>query len=113
MSKSYRDLKVLQASFKLSVDVYEFCQQMPKSEQFGIASQIQQAAVSIPSNIAEGQQRNGKNEFKQFLEIARGSAAELSTQLLIAERVYGFDGSELISELEEVQKMLYALQSKL
>jgi four helix bundle protein len=113
MSSSYRDLRVWQASLDLVVDIYRLCELLPKSEQFGLTSQIQRSAVSIPSNIAEGQQRNGNKEFRQFLGIARGSAAELSTQLLLAQRIYKVDVSAVISRLEDVQKMLYALQVRL
>ena len=113
MNKSYRDLTVWQASFKLTVDVYKLCKSLPKTEQFGLISQMQRSASSIPSNIAEGQQRNGKNEFRQFLAIARGSAAELSTQLLLANKIYKSEVSNLLAELEGIQKMLYSLQAKL
>lgn len=113
MSKSYRDLNVWKLSFSLVEDIYKLCSELPKSEQFGLMSQLQRCAVSIPSNIAEGQQRNGANEFRQFLGIARGSAAELSTQLLLVSSVYELDTSEHLTKLEEVQKMLYGLQSKL
>lgn len=112
MSKSYRDLKVWQQSFLLAEDIYKLCRKLPNSEKFGLSSQIQRCAVSIPSNIAEGQQRSSK-EFKQFLGIARGSAAELSTQLLLIQKVHKIGTSGLVSRLEEIQKMLYSLQSKL
>lgn len=78
-----------------------------------MVSQIQRAAVSIPSNIAEGQQRHSSKEFRQFLGIAKGSAAELETQLLLASEVYGIDCVELLSELHVVQKMLAVLASKM
>lgn len=110
---SYKDLKVWQLSFDLTKDVYAYCAKLPGHEKFGLASQIQRAAVSIPSNIAEGQQRSGPKEFKQFLSIARGSAAELSTQLQLANQIYKIDSSDLVEKLETVQKMLFSLQSKL
>ncbi len=113
MGSSYRDLKVWQRSFDLTKDIYKLCQQLPKSEQFGLSSQVQRAAVSIPSNIAEGQQRNSVKEFRQFISIARGSAAELSTQLLLVQNIYRIDTNALVKELEDIQKMLYSLQSKL
>lgn len=78
MTKSYRDLNVWQKSFTLVKDVYAYTALLPANEKYGIISQIQRAAVSIPSNIAEGQQRGGVKEFRQFLHIARGSAAEIS-----------------------------------
>lgn len=110
---SYRDLKVWQLSFSLARDVYQLAKNLPASEKFGLSSQIQRCAVSIPSNIAEGQQRNGRKEFIQFLGIARGSAAELSTQLLLIEEIYKINTKDLVIKTEELQKMLYSLQNKL
>jgi four helix bundle protein len=113
MSKSYRDLLVWRKSFTLAKDVYIYTAQLPGSEKYGIVSQIQRAAISIPSNIAEGQQRGGPKEFRQFLFIARGSAAELSTQLQLAQEIYETNAESLLEEVEQIQKMLYALISKL
>ncbi|MDZ7785624.1 MAG: four helix bundle protein [Candidatus Saccharibacteria bacterium] len=110
---SYRDLKVWKDSFELTKLVYKATVKLPSNEKFGLASQIQRCAVSIPSNIAEGQQRKGANEFKQFLGIARGSAAELSTQLLLAQDIYSIELEILVEKTEEIQKMLYSLQQKL
>ncbi|MFZ1323862.1 MAG: four helix bundle protein [Candidatus Saccharimonadales bacterium] len=110
---SYKDLVVWQKSFELARRVYALSGKLPKFEQYGLASQLQRSAVSIPSNIAEGQQRNSSGEYKQFLGVAKGSSAELETQLLLLKDVYGFDaGAELIL-LGEVQKMLSAIVSKL
>lgn len=113
MSKSYRDLNVWQLSFLLVEEVYKLCQQLPQSEEFGLVSQLKRCAISIPSNIAEGQQRNGSKEFAHFLSIARGSAAELSTQLLLVDSLYKIDTSKLVTSVETIQKMLYSLQKKL
>jgi four helix bundle protein len=110
---SYRQLKVWQLSFEVVKEVYTITSQLPDSEKFGIASQTQRSAISIPSNIAEGQQRNSPKEFKYFISIARGSAAELSTQLLLIQDIYKIDCENIISKIEEIQKMLYALGSKL
>lgn len=111
--QSYRDLKVWQKSFDLARHVYALTEKLPNSEKFGLRSQIQRCAVSVPSNIAEGQQRNSQKEFVQFLSVARGSAAELSTQLLLIQEIYKINTEELVLKTEEIQKMLYALQSKL
>jgi four helix bundle protein len=113
MSNSFRDLVVWQKSFTLVNDVYKLCQQLPKNEEFDLKSQVQRSAVSIPSNIAEGQQRRSSKEFTQFLSITRGSAAELSTQLQLMDSLYQIDTKQLITELEDIQKMLYSLQNKL
>jgi hypothetical protein len=78
-SRSYRDLEVWKRSIELVKDIYEATSQFPPAENFGLVQQIRRAAVSIPSNIAEGQFRNSTKEFKQFLAIALGSAAEVKT----------------------------------
>ncbi len=113
MSSSYRDLIVWQSSFVLTKNIYEFTRELPQSEAYGLVSQMQRCAVSIPSNIAEGQQRGSAKEFKHFLHIARGSAAELSTQLQLASEIYNLEHGDLLSDIEQVQKMLYALMRKL
>jgi len=82
--RSYRELKVWQKGIELVKMVYRLTQSFPKSEIYGLASQMQRAAVSISSNIAEGQGRQHTGEFRQFLHIAIGSAAELDTQLVVA-----------------------------
>ena len=81
--RSYRELKVWQKGIELVEMVYRLTQSFPRSETFGCASQMQRAAISIPSNIAEGQGRQHTGEFRQFLHTAIGSAAELDTQLLL------------------------------
>lgn len=85
--RSYKDLIVWQKAMDLVELVYHLTKLFPKDEQYGLSNQLRRAAVSIPSNIAEGQARNSTAEFRNFLSIARGSLAELETQLLIAERL--------------------------
>jgi four helix bundle protein len=80
-SRSYRDLNVWKLSVELVKDVHLITQKFPASEIYALTSQIRRAAISIPSNIAEGQGRASAKEFRQFLGIAMGSMAELSTQL--------------------------------
>jgi four helix bundle protein len=80
---------------------------------YGSYSQIQRASVSIPSNLAEGSKRNNAKEFAQFCSIAKGSAAEVETQLIIVENVYGITTSEQIEKIHEIQRMLEALTKKL
>ncbi len=97
---------------EFTVDIYKLTQTFPKDELYGITSQIRSAAVSIPSNIAEGNERDSKKEFNQFLHIALGSAAELSTQLLIAKELSYIEQSKYIvieSRLTEIQKMIHGL----
>lgn len=94
--------------------VYSATASFPKSEMYGLASQIQRAAVAIPSNIAEGFSRKHPKEFKHFLSIAYGSAAELETQLILSESlklVKEETFHQLISLLTEIRKMLNKLMS--
>ena len=110
---SYKQLTVWQKSYNLVKEVYNLTAKLPKSETYGLSSQMQRSAVSIPSNIAEGQLRRNIKEYVQFLSIAQGSAAELDTQLLITQDIYGIDTVEQVKTLEEIQKMLFALSQKL
>jgi four helix bundle protein len=105
---------------ELTVMVYRLTQQFPRKEIFGITAQLRRAAISIPSNIAEGQGRLNTREFRQFLGIARGSNCELQTQLEIA-RVLGYGDQGLLDETAAVSqrigqmifKLLSVLKSKL
>ena len=111
-SRSYRDLEVWKLSIDLVKQVYQVTQNFPVSEKFGLINQIRRAAVSIPSNIAEGQGRNSTKEFKRFLAISLGSLAELETQLIIAKEIeyltqYGLDA--LLSPLDRIRKMIKGL----
>jgi four helix bundle protein len=111
---SYKDLIVWQKSNDLVLEIYKITRQFPKQETYGLCSQAQRAAVSIPSNIAEGHARNHTKEFIQFLGIAFGSSAELETQILLMEKLYSeFDYSTAKSLLSEIQKMLMSLIKKL
>jgi four helix bundle protein len=97
-------------------NIYEATSRFPPAENFGLVQQIRRAAVSIPSNIAEGQFRNSTKEFKQFLSIALGSAAELDTQLIIANQVNYLSIAEFnafIGNLEIIMKMLKKLSMSL
>ena len=85
--KSYQDLEVWQKAMDLVVMCYEATRSFPKSEVYGLASQLQRAAVSIPANIAEGRERRYTKEFSQHLSIAYSSLAELETHIQIAQRL--------------------------
>lgn len=112
--ESFKDLIVWQKSMSLVKEVYAITSNFPKSEIYGLTSQMRRAAVSIPSNIAEGKKRKTKNDYVQFLRIANGSTAELETQLLITRDLYPSIHIELgVSLLEEVQKMLSTIINKL
>jgi four helix bundle protein len=114
--KSYKDLLVWQSGIQLVKEVYLLTQQFPGEEKFGLVSQMRRAAVSVPSNIAEGQARRSTAEFMQFLSISQGSLAELETQLIVSIEL-GFcshDGtSELFGAIHRLQKMLHSLRTKL
>ncbi len=93
----------------LAKEVYALSEQFPKHEQFGLTSQIRRAAVSIPSNIAEGSARNYDKEFIQFLYIALGSLSEVETQLLLAQGFGYFNNSKILDQLEEAKRPLLGL----
>jgi four helix bundle protein len=103
-------------SMELTVVVYKFTQGFPREELFGLSAQLRRSAVSIPSNIAEGQGRLNTREFRQFLSIARGSNCELQTQLGIA-RALGFGDPAILERAEDLShrigKMLFKLLSTL
>ena len=111
--KNFKDLTVWKDSSRIAVDVYKLCEILPDSERYGICSQMQRSAVSVPSNIAEGYRRNGRIEFKRFINISLGSAAELETQLYICSEVYNTNVSELVQRVIVIQKQLLALQNTL
>src|SRR5438876_11425530 len=114
--KDYKDLQVWQKGMDLARRVYLLTRSFPVDEKFGLISQMRRAAVSIPSNIAEGQARNTTGEFVQFISHAEGSLAELDTQLRLSVAL-GFcreNNSERISTLiTDLQKMLNGLRRKL
>ena len=114
--KSYRDLEVWQKAMDLVVDCYTITSNFPNKETFGLASQLQRAAISIPSNIAEGRERQHRKEFIQHLSIAYASLAEVETHLQIAERLNYVDldkVNQLLDKTSEVGKMLNGLRKSL
>lgn len=116
MIQTYRDLIVWQKSMDLVIAVYDLTGNYPKEEIYGLTSQTRRAAVSIPSNIAEGKLRGYDAEFKRYLLIAFASGGELETQLEIAKRLpqtRDLDYSKVDSLLEEIMKMLNTLITKL
>jgi four helix bundle protein len=114
--RSYKDLVAWQKSMDLVTAVYQVSQGFPKEEIFGLVSQIRRAAVSVPSNIAEGHARTSKKEFQYFLSNARGSLAELETQLTIAHQLAYIDETginQLLDRLGEVGRILNGLLASL
>ncbi len=114
--KSFRDLRVWQAGIELVEIVYSLTGRFPKHELYGLASQIQRAAVSVPSNIAEGHTRESTKEYLQHLSIAQASLAELETQLEIAKRLKYLSEEELnrvLTHTSALGKQLFALRNAL
>lgn len=112
MLKSYKELKVWKKAYKLTLQVYKITSDFPKSELYGLTSQMRRSALSIPTNIAEGYMRGHSKEYLQFLWIAYGSTGELETCLLISHDL-GFirddDFGKVYSLHQEVAKMLFSL----
>ena len=114
--QTYKDLIVWQRAMDLVEAVYELTKEFPKSETYGLISQMRRCAVSIPSNIAEGRRRGSKKDYRQFLVIAYGSGAELETQIEIAKRLLfskNLDYAKVDQLLLETMKMLNKMLSSL
>jgi four helix bundle protein len=112
MSASYRDLRVWQTSMRLVVNIYTATQDFPKSELYGLVNQMRRAAVSIPSNIAEGKGRLTNRDRGHFFSQARGSLLELETQILIAEHLKYISSAQANARVQvsaKVGRMLNAL----
>ena len=114
--RSYRDLLVWQRAMDLALGIYALSRSFPDSERFVMVSQLRRAAVSVPSNIAEGHARSSTRDFLRFLSIASGSLAELETQLILAHRLDYLDQDRLDSTLVlagETGRMIRGLQTSL
>lgn len=112
MLKNYRDLKVWQKSYRLCLDLYRITKKFPKEERYGLTSQIRRAAVSIPSNIAEGYGKKTTADYLKSLYIAYGSICELETQILLSGDLNYMNKENfkaLKGNTEEVERMLKAL----
>jgi four helix bundle protein len=115
-TQNYKDLIVWQKAIALAKSIYQLTQHFPADEKFGLVSQMRRAAVSIPSNVAEGQARHTTGEFVQFISHAEGSAAELDTQLILAvELSFCAKQSALpaYEMIDEIRRMLNALRRTL
>ncbi|MBX2964921.1 MAG: four helix bundle protein [Cyclobacteriaceae bacterium] len=110
-----KELKIWHKAIDLTTEVYRLSANFPKEEKYGLTSQIRRSAVSVPSNIAEGAGRNSNKEFVHFLGVSNGSSYELQTQLIIAKNLNLIETSldEILDQLDQIQKMNYALQIKL
>lgn len=109
---NFKDLMVWQKSMELVTDIYKITSDFPSNEKYGLVSQVRRSAISIPSNIAEGNSRRSVPDYIQFIKIARGSAAELETQIIISKNLEIIDKEkhmELNLKITEISKMLNGL----
>ncbi|MDZ4362702.1 four helix bundle protein [Brevundimonas sp.] len=116
MARSHRELTVWRKGLDLACKVYELTRKMPKEEMYRMSGQIIRCSASIPANVAEGNARGTRRDYAHFVSIARGSAAELETFLLIIKRLGlapDSDVDDLLAQSEEVGRMLTALRSSL
>jgi len=114
--QSFKDLEIWQRAIGLTELIYDVTKSFPKEEIYGLAAQLRRAAISIPSNIAEGFGRRHNKEYRQFLHVSLGSCAELMTHLVIAEKLKYTDKNtveKLTAEANEISKMTMALIKKL
>jgi four helix bundle protein len=107
--RTHKDLDVWNKAMELAEKLYYLTAKFPKEEQYGFISQIRRAAISIPSNIAEGASRNSNKEFMQFLYVAMGSLSEIETQVLLATRLKLINEPALFDNIESIRKMLLGL----
>jgi len=106
---SYKDLIVWKKSIELVIEIYKITDKLPKSEIYGLTSQMRRSAVSIPSNIAEGYARKNRKEYAQFIRISFGSGAELETQIIISKNLKLIDMKNFEKAdklLDEIMRML-------
>lgn len=116
MGHSYRDLIVWQKAIAMVTDIYQSTQSFPRQETYGLTSQLRRSAVSVASNIAEGQGRLSKREFHHFLGVARGSLIEMETQVVIGENLGYLSKAEaqrLAGTSGEVSRLLHGLMQSL
>ena len=113
---AYKDMIVWKKAMDLVEEVYQLVKLLPKEETYALSDQMRRAAISIPSNIAEGKTRNSVKEYMQFLSIARGSVSELNTQLLVCNRIHYLSEEQTAKAVglcEEVGSMVYGVMRKL
>ena len=114
MKRPHEDLKVWQEAMRLAENVYAFAARLPRNETYGLAAQMRRAAVSIPSNLAEGAARGTTKEFLQFVIIARGSISELETQIELGKRLHSITiPDDLATRLNNVFGLLNGLINSL
>jgi four helix bundle protein len=107
--KTHKDLDVWKESIDLIIEIYKVTENFPKTEEFGLTSQMRRASVSVPTNISEGAARNSRREFIQFLRIALSSLSELETLLIISENLRFFQSGPFLDRITVLRKMLLKL----
>jgi four helix bundle protein len=113
---NYKELKIWQRAIELSLDIYRLAEEFPASENYNLASQIKRAAVSVPSNIAEGTGRNSDKDFLRFLGIALGSVYEVQTQLVLSNKLKFISTNDFMTlndSLDELAKMIWGFKKNL
>lgn len=113
---NFRELHIWKDALEITTAVFKLTRAFPPEERYGLTSQINRSAVSIPSNIAEGSARKSNKDFQRFLEIALGSCYELETQLLVAEKcgyISESESKERIDKIQILQKMIFSFKDKL
>lgn len=110
---NFRKLDIWQLAMEIVENTYTLIAELPVDERFGLRSQMSRAAVSIPSNIAEGCSRNSMKEFCHFLDISNGSCFELETQLLIAHRLFHISSEQVIDKCQNLQRMIVGFKRKI
>jgi four helix bundle protein len=111
---NYKELVIWQKARVLVKDVYELTKSFPESEKYGITSQVQRAAISIPANIAEGAGRGSDKDFLRFLDIATGSAFELETEIILCHDLNIIDEQNcniILPKIQEIQKMIFSFKN--
>ena len=114
--RDFKKLRIWQKGFEIAIKAYKLTSTFPKSEQYGLISQINRSAVSIISNIAEGSSRASDKDYRRFIEISIGSTFELETQILMSQAIsFGERGliTELLEDIDKEQKMLFAFKRSL
>jgi four helix bundle protein len=113
MTHNFRELNIWKDSILIASSVYHLTSKLPSEEKFGLVSQINRSAVSVPSNIAEGSGRSTIKDFQNFLNISLGSSYELETQLILIEMIYAIKTEEIILKINELQRMLKGFKKSL
>lgn len=113
MKHNFRELKIWKDSIEIVKSIYLLTSELPDDEKFGLKSQLQRCAVSVPSNIAEGSGRSTNKDFRNFLNLSLSSSYELETQLIIVNELFQIEIVELMEKLHEVQRMIIGFKKTL